>query len=525
MRRVLRFALILLAALVHAAKPDPTVQVTTGSLRGNSLSEGGAVFRGIPFAQAPVGELRWKPPVPVNAWGGVRDAMDFGPPCAQNAGGHILENSGEDCLFLNVWTSEWPPRTSKPVMFWIHGGGNYAGTASTASFDGSSLARRGVVVVTSNYRLTIFGFFAHSDLTGESPHHASGNYGLMDQIAALKWLRENIRQFGGDPTNVTVFGQSAGAVDANALMTSPLARGLFRRVIAESGTVTRNPDAATLAMTALGSVMTVKNGPPTYSDAPELVEAEKNGQALIGESIQAARAMSAADLLKAVAGPQRSIGPANGVIVDGWVLPRAPVEIFAKKEQQPIPLMIGSNSRERTPPDTTADEIDRAMKAMYGPLASRALALYPLAAPFDPLYGGRAAQWVVDTMYRCPVVAEALWHVAAGNPTYEYQFDHTPPGREGLGAVHGAEIPYVFGRAVGQQRPAEREISDALQRYWTNFAKTGDPNGTALPQWPRFDASRRSYIEFTDNGPVAHEGLRRSYCDLYVENVRRLMAQ
>src|SRR5581483_8641461 len=192
---------------------------------------------------------------------------------------------------------DWPAQSPRPVMFWIHGGGNYGGTASSPNFDGEALARHGVVVVTANYRLTVFGFFAHPELTGESSHHASGNYGLMDQIAALQWVRDNIAKLGGDPGNITVFGQSAGAVDANVLMASPLSRGLFQRVIAESGTVTRNPDAATLAMTALGSVMTVKNGPVTYSDVSELAEAEQSGEALVQGDLNALRAMPAADLL------------------------------------------------------------------------------------------------------------------------------------------------------------------------------------------------------------------------------------
>src|SRR5579872_5222178 len=266
--------LALLAIPAFAADSAPAVAVTGGQIRGGALQNGGAVFKGVPFAQAPVGDLRWREPAAVKAWTGVREATAFGAPCAQNAGGRMQESSSEDCLFLNVWTSEWPARARKPVMVWFHGGGNYAGTASGNNFDGESLARHGVVLVTTNYRLTIFGFFAHPELTRESAHHASGNYGLLDQIAALQWIHDNIARFGGDPANVTIFGQSAGAVDANVLMTSPLARGLFHRVIAESGTVTRNPDAATLSMTALGAVMTVKGGPISYSDAPLLAEAE-----------------------------------------------------------------------------------------------------------------------------------------------------------------------------------------------------------------------------------------------------------
>ena len=524
-------SLVVFAISLSAAEP-PTVTVTGGQVRGGVLEKGSAVFKGIPFAQPPLGDLRWRPPAAVNPWDGVRDATRFSAPCAQNAGGRMLEGSSEDCLYLNVWTPLWPPTQARlPVMFWIHGGGNYGGTASSANFDGESLARRGVLVVSANYRLTIFGFFAHPELTRESAHHSSGNYGLLDQIAALEWVRDNIARFGGDPGNVTVFGQSAGAVDANVLMTSPLAKGLFHKVIAESGTVTRNPDAATMGMTALGALMQVKDGAVTYSDAPLLAEAEQAGEKL-ASNLAALRALPAADLLKMVAGPRMAIGPANGVVVDGWVFPRPPAEIFAKGQEFRVPLLLGNNARERTPPETTPGDLSKAADAMYGPLGSQASALYgfakkPETEP-DSLYGGTAAQWVVDTMYRCPVVAQLLWHVAAGNPAYEYQFDHAPPGRETLGAVHGAEVPFVFGLPNSNNTrytAVDVEISSALQRYWTSFAKTGSPGAAGLPQWPKFDSTARGYIEFTDSGPVAREGLRRPFCDLYVDNVKRLMSR
>jgi para-nitrobenzyl esterase len=533
-------SMVWLALPANAATTDAVVSLPAGQIRGSLLKQGGAAFRGVPFAQPPVGQLRWRPPAPVKPWSGERDATRFGAPCSQNSNGQVLEQSSEDCLFLNVWTPEWPARTKMPVMFWIHGGGNYAGTASSVNFDGESLARHGVILVTANYRLTIFGFFAHPALTRESLHHASGNYGLMDQIAALQLVHDNIARFGGDPGNVTVFGQSAGAVDANVLMTSPLTKGLFHRVIAESGTVTRNPDDATLKMTALGVVMKVKNGPVTFSDAPSLAEAERAGEELAGilqaptaQSLKFLRQLPAADLLRAVKAPGMSIGPANGIEVDGWVLPKPPAEVFANGREHGVPLLIGNNSRERTPPLTTQADLKRAIEGMYGSLAARAFVLYGLEGTGerqtdDPLYGGQATQWVVDTMYRCPVVAQLIWH-ATRNPAWEYQFDRAAPGRETSGAVHGVEVAYVFGALDAPGRgvtyvPADREISAAMQEYWTNFAKTGNPNSASLPQWPGFDATARGYMEFTDRGPAAVEGLRRPFCDLYVENAKRLMA-
>jgi para-nitrobenzyl esterase len=366
----------------------------------------------------------------------------------------------------------------------------------------------------------VFGFLVHPELTKESPHHASGNYGLMDQIAALKWVRDNISKFGGDPANVTIFGQSAGAVDVNVLMASPQAKGLFHKAIAESGAVTRVPDDATMRMTGLGAVMSPRSG-DTYSDALTLAEAEKAGATQFPGSLKQLRAMPAADLLKKTAAPRMSIGPANGIVVDGWIFPKPPAEVFAKGQEQRVPLLIGNNSRERTP-QATAQEQTQAMDAMYGPFASRASGLYRSSGP-DPLYGSAGAQWVVDTMYRCPVVVQLNWHAAAGNTGYEYQFDLAAPGREAAGATHGAEVSYVFGNLSANYGAPDREISTAIQQYWTNFAKMGDPNGVGLPKWPKYDASARGYIEFTDNGPVAREGLRRPFCDLYVENIKRLM--
>jgi para-nitrobenzyl esterase len=509
-----------LCAAAGLAADAPTVTVSGGQVRGALLDKGGAVFKGIPFAQPPVGELRWRDPEAVKPWTGVRQAAEFGPPCAQNSNGRMLESSREDCLYLNVWTPEWPSQSRKPVMVWLHGGGNYGGTASSRNFDGESLARRGVVLVTANYRLGVFGFFSHPELTKESPRHASGDYGLLDQIAALRWVHDHIARFGGDPGNVTIFGQSAGAVDVNVLMTSPLAKGLFQRAIAESGTVTRNPDDGTLRMTALGPVMQVKNGPVTYSDAAGLREAEQAG-AKIGASLAELRRLPAAELLQAAAAPRSSIGPANGVVVDGYVLPKPPAEVFATGKEQRVPLLVGNNARERTP-KTTPEEVKAAMEAMYGPLAGKALALY--ITP-DPLYGPTDAQWVVDTMYRCPVVEELNWHAGAGNAAFEYQFDRAAPGREALGAVHGAEVAYVFGSLGPAYTAADHEISNAIEQYWTNFAKTGNPNSTGLPQWPRYETAARGYMEFTESGPQAREALRGPYCDLYWENVRRLMGK
>ena len=238
------FLLLILSSSLSFGWQGPVVSVPGGQVRGEVLKDGGAVFRGIPFAQPPLADLRWREPMPVKPWTGVREATVFGGECAQNPMWGHAKVVNEDCLYLNVWTPAMPPTSLKPVMVWIHGGGNVAGSGRE---NGESLSRHGVVLVNFNYRLAVFGFFAHPALTAESPHHASGNYGLMDQIAALKWVHENIKSFGGDPSNVTIFGESAGAMDVNLLMTAPQAKGLFQRVIAESGTVLIDNGAAPLS--------------------------------------------------------------------------------------------------------------------------------------------------------------------------------------------------------------------------------------------------------------------------------------
>ncbi|PWU08497.1 MAG: carboxylesterase family protein [Terriglobia bacterium] len=493
-----------IAAFAARAQNSPMVSVTGGKVQGSSL-KGGAVFKGIPFAAPPVGDLRWREPAPVKAWTGVRQATQFGARCMQNG-----EGVSEDCLYLNVWTPEWPPQSPKPVMLWIHGGGNFAGASSEAIFDGEPLAEHGVVLVSANYRLGVFGFYAHQELTAESSHHASGNYGLMDQIAALKWVRENIRRFGGDPGNVTIFGESAGSLDINVLMTSPLAKGLFARLIGESGPVVA---------------------------PPSLAEGEKKGMSvaasLHAESLKALRAVPATDLQKATGQGLSFLGPLLGVLVDGWVLPKAPFAVFQAGQQQRADLLLGSNARELSRPFFPVSGLKEGIAAEYGPLASRALQVYHVkdgeAAEPDPVYGSAMAQWATDSQFRCGTVAELIWHSRAGNTAYQFQFSRVPKGRETAGAAHGSELPYVFGTLSVPGRGAnppkydttDQAVSGQMQQYWTNFAKTGNPNGHSLPQWPKFDPASRAYMDLTGSGPIAREGLRREACDLFIENVIR----
>ena len=523
MKIVIALSIVVATISAWTADSGPIVTVKGGQIRGATLERGGAVFKGIPYAQPPVGDLRWREPMPVKGWAGVRQATEFGPACPQNTVAtmpNATETSREDCLHLNVWTPEWPSRSRKPVMVWINGGANVYGGTLQEVIDGESLTRRGIVLVSLDYRLGSFGFFAHPALTRESPHHASGNQGLLDQIAALEWVRDNVARFGGDASNVTVFGDSAGSIDASVLMTSPLSRELFRRVIAQSGSVT------------------TVNAPLT------LHQAEKRGETLAAgwkiradASLKDLRAVLAADILKADPAYLEEAMPRGpgafpniGIVVDGYVVRRPPVEVFVTGTEHKVALMHGNTSHDHLGLPT---DLRTAIEQEYGSLAKRGQELYVGGA--DPLYGTPADQWATDVFFRCAAVAQLAWHAAAGNPAFEYEFARVPPGprRESL-TTHGGDIRYVFGTLDRSWVPgvpppsgtaADQQISDVMQQYWTNFAKTGNPNGGQLPVWPTFDVSSQAYMQFTDAGPVIKEGLRRPFCDLYLENVKRLMAR
>jgi len=495
--------LILAQAPARAAGSDPIVSISTGQLRGSLTADGVAVFKNIPFAQPPVGELRWREPLPAKAWTGVRDATAFGPMCNQNDNRQLPHS--EDCLQLNVWTPKWPAASPVPVMVWVHGGGNSAGSGIEALFNGEVLARHGVVVVNVNYRLSIFGFFAHPGLTKESSHHAAGNYGLADQIMALRWVRDNIAKFGGNPANVTIFGESAGASDVNALIASPLTKGLFVRVMAQSGPV---------------------------GAQSSLAESEKRGvdfAAKLGfagdDALAKLRAVPDTELMEKVA----QGGPGLGINVDGWVLPEPGLKVYAEGREQKVALLIGNNSQEMQPRGAPGD-IRQMISQRYGPLADRALAAYGLNGANepqpDPENGTVLLQFTTDNSFRCGTVQELIWHTAAGNPGYGYQFSRTVHGQEAKGAPHASEIPFIFGtlsvwQNMRKYNDSDQQYAPQMQEYWTNFAKTGDPNGGTLVKWPKFDGTSRAYMDFTDAGPMAKEGLRRQACDLFMENQKR----
>jgi para-nitrobenzyl esterase len=411
-------------------------------------------------------------------------------------------------------------------MFWLYGGANTGGSAIgergiEPAFDGANLARHGVVVVTINYRLGLFGFIGHPELTAESPHHASGNYGLMDQIAALKWVRENIARFGGDPGNVTIFGQSAGAQNLTILMTSPLAKGLFRRAISESGTPMisdkRLPTPAQIEKLGL--------------KLAELLKAPSTG------AIKYLRSLPAADILKVAPSFRGDPAVLLDVGMDGHVVPKFSPKVFQMGQQAPIPLMIGTNGAESGLPRPgaaaagpgtvpAADAFRTRLESLYGKypdLLARALEVYgltgdgSLVSTYPPYYTANV-QFQTDTSFRCEAVVLAGWHSAA-NTTYQYEFTGGTPLNP---PTHSAELKYVFG-LLGDQAsdPAARNLSEQMQQYWTNFAKTGDPNGPGLPKWPTFDGATRSYLELSMEGPIARSTLRSAACGVYSEKLTR----
>lgn len=515
-RSILKLALVfLLSAVWASAQSDSAkslvVTTTTGQLHGIARAGGGAEFLGIPYAEPPVGDLRWHEPVARRPWTGIREATSFGAPCAQPDLGdwnrHDAETGREDCLFLNVIVPEWPVTKPLPVMFWIHGGANEGGTASSPLYKDGTLVNHGVILVTVNYRLGIFGFLAHPELTAESPHHASGNYGLMDQVLALHWVRDNITRFGGDVNNITVFGQSAGSMDTSMLMTSPLAKDLFQKAIGESGAAFTAPLLPLAAAEQAGAVLAQSLGVPAGE-----------GQ------IKHLRAISAPDLIAALG--KLHTHPRIGPDIDGWFMREQPAAVFASGHEAHIPLLYGTTTREFAG-NESPDQLRSIISLAAGSFAPQALAAYGLenggSGKIDPKYGTPADQWTADMLFRCPGTVQGAWHAAAHNLTYEYEFNHAIPGQEAQGAVHSADLPYVFGyfpktgNISGKFTEVDTKLADLIQTYFTNFAKTGNPNAPGLPNWPQQDDTA-TYIQLQQDGSVqTATGLRTRQCSIYRE--------
>ena len=501
-----------------ASAPEPVVEpgqvtVAEGVAAGVPSDRGPSVwvYRGLPFAAPPVGDLRWRPPEPPSGWTGVRDASAAGPSCIQantqasNAAFYDagVEETSEDCLYLNVWTAA-SSGNALPVLVWIHGGGLRIGNGADSSYDGAALAGRGAVVVTINYRMGALGYLAHPLLSEESPHGASGNYGVLDQIAALQWIQDNIAAFGGDPGRVTIFGESAGSWSVKYVTASPLAAGLVHGAIGQSGS----------------------NFGPEGSIPKAVAEAGggRFAEALLGEgtevTLAAMRAASAEDVLGV---PM----PLSRATVDGWVFPASIYEIFAAGDQMDIPVIVGSNADEGTmftPPEISPEGYRARLEGQFGELADEFLETYPA--------GGGDEAWAsqvdifTDMTFGWEMRTWARMMDTVPSDAYLYFFSRKPPTAEGdpfahYGAYHTAEIPYVFDNFGVSESPhadrawddTDRELSNVLASYWVNFAATGNPNGEGLPEWPAFDADVDEALEIGDTIQV-RAGVRKARLDL-----------
>ncbi|MEI9887671.1 MAG: carboxylesterase family protein [Rhizomicrobium sp.] len=499
-------------------EPAAVVNAPAGPLKGQ-IEGALRVFKGIPFALPPVGALRWRPPAPLPRWTAVRTATAYGPECIQPKATLSTIYSAdplpmsEDCLTLNIWAPA--DARNAPVFFWIYGGALWGGSSRDPLYDGARLAAQGVVVVTINYRVGVLGWLAHPELSAESPLGISGNYGLLDQIAALRWVKDNIGAFGGDPANVTIAGESAGGLSVMYLMASPNARGLFAKAIAQSAYMISTPQLRD----------------SRFGDLP----AEGVGTWLAGKlgaaGIAGLRAMDATALTDAAADAR--YGPFG--TIDGHILPRQLVEVFDRGEQAPVPVLAGFNSGEirslrilAPPPPADAATYTAQIRARYGDLAHDFLALYPatnmaesiLKTTRDGLYGWTAERLVAK-------------QTALGVPGFLYYFDHGYPAADaaGLHAFHASELPYVFGTAErtgplwpkAPATPAESNLTDAMIGYWTAFARDGVPSAAGQPYWQPYGAER-AYMAF-EEGPRPGTHLLPGMYELNEQVVCRRRAQ
>jgi para-nitrobenzyl esterase len=490
------------ASNAPAEAAAPLVSVGRTRFQGAWTASGSAVFRGIAFAQPPVASLRWKPPQPLTPPPGVVHALQPAPACLQAYVGWNradAERSAEDCLYLDIRTPRPNRRARLPVLVWIHGGANWGG--SPGSMIDSGLADRGIVVVTIRYRLGVFGFLSHPQLTRESPHRASGNFGLMDQIAALEWVKHHIAAFGGDPASVTLAGHSAGAQDVGLLLLSPQARGLFARAIQQSGTA--------------------GFGLPPRS----LADNEKLGAAFAGlaavahneHQIETLRALDGRKLLDAQMLLESSALADNSflflqTVVDGWIVTAPPVDLLKTGRFARVPVLIGNAAQEFMLYGGES-AARRGVARIFGSNADQALGLYGLQAgsqpPDDPILGSTAMQIAADDTFRCPAEFTAVTLAASGQRIWRFQMEHTAPGQPRID--HGAELTFIF-----DNRPlsvAVDGVRPLLQSYWVNYIVHGDPNGPGLPQWPLY-GSKRAYLAFTQTGPEVRTALRAPICAL-----------
>jgi para-nitrobenzyl esterase len=493
-----RLLALLSVAVIFTAAQSARAQVSKATVAGGEVqgvvNGDVASFKGIPFAAPPVGELRWKAPQPVNPWSGVKKADAFAPGCVQDKNMAAMiggpPNFSEDCLYLNVWTAAKSKGEKLPVMVWIYGGGFALGSTSTPIYDGTKLAQKGVVLVSTAYRVGPFGFLAHPDLSRESGK-GSGVYGIQDMIGALRWVKENIAQFGGDPSRVTIFGESAGGIAVSMLAGSPEAKGLFHRAISESG----------------GSFAPVRFANEAGQMIPSLQLAEATGKSLLeglgAKDIKAARALSADEIQKAAGVSLGRFWP----VADGHVLPADQYEMYQSGRFNDTPVLIGSNSDEGAlfaRSAVTPAAFEQQIRSGYGPHADAILKVYPHATDNEAF---RSTKDIFrETAFAWPTWSWARLQSQKGKgKAYVYYFDRRTPESQD-GATHAAEISFVFanpgGIFTGAPQAGDPELSNLMQSYWVNFAKSGDPNGPGLPAWPAF-TEREQKTMFFDTNPSA----------------------
>lgn len=493
MKKVMFSVALCLMSIVQlgiSQQPAP-VNVEEGIVQGTS-EDGLTVYRGIPFAAPPVGDLRWRAPQPAAKWEGVRQADKFGPDPIQAWG--PPKGKSEDCLYLNVWTPAKSASDRIPVFVWIYGGGFNGGATSVPTYSGEKLAKKGVVLVSIAYRVGQLGFFADSELSAESPHHVSGNYGILDMIAGLKWVKKNIAAFGGDPGRVTIFGESAGGIAVSILCASPLAKGLFEGAISESG----------------GNF-----GPPRATTYPgenlkRLADAERAGHAYV----DSARVSSIAELRRIPADKLPRLRGLAWPIIDGWVIPDDQYKLYEDGKFNDTPILVGYNSDEGasfSPPKQTSEQYTASVKERYGPFADKLLTAYPAGSGNAPK---TARDLVRDATFGWHTWSWARLESEKGkHEAYLYYFDQHPDypkdsPRYGFGSPHGQEVTYVFEHldtTNTRTTKTDLEISDAMASYWTNFAKYGNPNGNGVPSWPAFSDAKPVVMYFSQTvhtGPV-----------------------
>ena len=509
-------AIALFASTLLAA--DEPIRLDSGLVSGKRVGDDVKIraYLGIPFAAPPLGKLRWQPPRPPESWQGVRECNSFGTTCPQAPypAGSVYalapQPQSEDCLFLNVWTGADAPGDKRPVMVWIHGGALTRGSSSLPVYDGAALARKGVVLVTINYRLGPFGYFAHPALSKESPQGSSGNYGVLDQIAALEWVKRNIAAFGGDPDRVTIFGESAGSWSVCSLVATPLAKGLFHRAIGQSG-----------GCFSPMHYLKTQRGP--------MPAAEKTGEGLAtalgcgdaADPLAALRAKSTEEIL-AVATKQPAAARTRPN-VDNWVFPDDIYNIYAKGQQNQVPVLLGSNADEATSLavpgliPTKAESFVEAAKRKYADLSERYLSTYPVTSDSD--VRDAYLHTVRDEWFTWEMRTWARLTQKSGSKAYLYFFSRVPPRPDSktYGAYHAAEIIYVFNnldKATWQSEPPDRALADAMSSYWVRFAAAGDPNGNGQTAWPAYDPEKQSCLEFGDK-IGQRNGVLRAQCEFF----------